>query len=185
MIVFLIVKSDDMKNTTNELEPIGDMEQLKFRYAARGDCALVLSFIRKLAEYEKMENDVVVTEELLMEWLFDKRAAEVIFAIADSKEVGFALFFPNFSTFLGRCGLYLEDLFVFPEYRGRGIGKSLLRELARIAVERGYGRFEWSCLDWNTPSIEFYRSLGATPMNGWTVYRIAGDVLTGLAASDE
>jgi len=174
-----------MKHPTSDLEPGNDANPPAFRYAARDDCALIVNFIRKLAEYEKMENEVVVTEELLAEWLFEKRAAEVIFAIVDNREVGFALFFPNFSTFLGRSGLYLEDLFVFPEYRGRGIGKSLLSELARIAVERGYGRFEWSCLDWNTPSIEFYRSLGASALDEWTIYRITGDVLTGLAASGE
>ena len=152
-----------------------------FRFAEQNDCALILSFIRGLAEYERMENDVVATEEMLEEWLFKKRTAEVIFAVVDNQEVGFALFFPNFSTFLGRAGLYLEDLFVLPEYRNRGIGKELPRELARIAVQRGYGRFEWWCLDWNKPSIEFYRSLGAEPMSEWTVYRIAGSTLTELA----
>ena len=154
-----------------------------FRAAVREDCDLILRFIRALAEYEQLADEVTATEALLDEWLFDKHGAEVIFALADGREVGFALFFPNFSTFLGRSGLYLEDLFVLPEYRGRGIGKALLRELARIAVERGYGRFEWWCLDWNTPSIEFYRALGAQPMTDWTVYRLSGDALTGLASS--
>ena len=153
-----------------------------FRAAVREDCDLILRFIRALAEYEQLADEVTATEALLEEWLFDKHGAEVIFALADGREVGFALFFPNFSTFLGRSGLYLEDLFVLPEYRGRGIGKALLRELARIAVERGYGRFEWWCLDWNTPSIEFYRALGAQPMADWTVYRLSGDSLTGLAS---
>ena len=154
-----------------------------FRAAVREDCDLILRFIRALAEYEKMGPEVVATEQLLDEWLFDKHAAEVIFALDDGREVGFALFFPNFSTFLGRAGLYLEDLFVVPEYRSRGIGKALLRELARVAVERGYGRFEWWCLDWNTPSIGFYRSLGAQPMDDWTVYRLSGDALAALASS--
>jgi GNAT superfamily N-acetyltransferase len=157
---------------------------LLFRPAERCDCALILRFIRELAEYEKMANEVVATEELLAEWLFDKRAAEVVFTVVGSKEVGFALFFPNFSTFLGRSGLYLEDLYVMPEYRNQGIGKAMLKELARIAVERGYGRFEWWCLDWNTPSIEFYRSLGAEPMSDWTVYRVSGDKLTDLAVDN-
>jgi len=156
---------------------------ISFRAAVRQDCGLILRFINELAEYEHLADEVVATEDLLAEWLFDKRGAEVIFALADGREVGFALFFPNFSTFLGRAGLYLEDLFVLPEYRGRGIGKALLQELARIAVERGYGRFEWWCLDWNTPSIEFYRALGAQPMDDWTVYRLSGDALIDLADS--
>ena len=118
---------------------------------------------------------------LLEKWIFDERKAEVIFALEDGKEVGFALFFHNFSTFLGRAGIYLEDLYVRTEYRGKGYGKSLLKELARIAVERGCGRLEWWCLDWNQPSIDFYLSLGAEPMKDWTVYRIAGETLQKLA----
>ena len=125
------------------------MAELTFRYAVREDCGLILNFIRELAIYEKMLDQVVATEELLEEWIFDKGKAEVIFACEDGREVGFALFFHNFSTFLGRAGIYLEDLFVMPEYRGRGYGKGLLRQLARIAVERGCGRLEWSCRDWN------------------------------------
>ena len=154
--------------------------EVTFRFAARSDCALILRFIRSLAEYEHLENEVAATEELLVEWLFEKRTAEVMFAIVEGQETGFALFFPNYSTFVGRAGLYLEDLFVLPEYRGRGIGTAILRELARIAIERGYGRFEWWCLDWNKPGIEFYRSLGAQPMSDWTVYRVAGGALTEL-----
>jgi len=152
--------------------------QLRFRFAERGDCALILSFIRELAKYEKLENEVVATEELLAEWLFDKRTAEVFFAEADGLEVGFALFFPSFSTFLGKAGLYLEDVYVLPEYRGRGIGTAMLRELAGITAERGYGRFEWACLDWNTRAIDLYRSFGAEPMSDWTTYRLSGDALT-------
>ena len=152
-----------------------------FRFAKRSDCALILRFIRDLAKFEHMENEVVATEEMLAEWLFDKRSADVLFAIADEKEVGFALFFTSFSTFLGRAGLYLEDLYVLPEYRGRGIGTSIMRELAKIAVKRGYGRFEWACLDWNTKSIELYRSFGAEPMDDWTTYRLSGDRLAGFA----
>ena len=172
----LDIKHVDIQSAGIDAEPFPE-----FRKPERKDCALILRFIRDLAEYEQMANEVVATEELLAEWLFDKHTAEVIFAIADGKEVGFALFFPNFSTFLGRAGLYLEDLYVLPEYRGRGIGKAILRELACIAVQRGYGRFEWWCLDWNIPSIEFYRSLGAEPMSDWTVYRISGDTLNKLA----
>ena len=151
-----------------------------FRIAERKDCPLILNFIRRLSVYERMENDVVATAELLEEWLFDKRAAEVMFAAADGKEVGFALYFQNFSTFLGRAGMYLEDIFVLPEYRGRGIGTAMLGELAKICAERGYGRFEFACLDWNAPSIEFYRALGATPLSEWTVYRFSGDALEKL-----
>jgi len=157
------------------------MLSVTFRLAGREDCALILRFIRELAAYEHMEEAVVATQEVLAEWLFDKRAAQVLFAVMDGREVGFALFFPNFSTFLGRAGLYLEDLFVLPAYRGRGIGTAVLRELARMAVGRGYGRFEWACLDWNTPSIEFYLSLGAEPMHEWTGYRLSGDTLNAFA----
>lgn len=153
---------------------------MSFRSAERQDAGLILSFIRQLAEYEKMSGEVVATEELLTEWIFDKRKAEVVFAVAGGREVGFALFFHNFSTFLGRAGIYLEDLFVLPEYRGHGYGKGLLKYLARLAVERGCGRLEWSCLDWNRPSIDFYLSLGAAPMDEWTVYRLTGDTLEGL-----
>lgn len=152
-----------------------------FRFAEPADAGLILQFIRDLAAYEKMENEVVATEELLREWIFGKRKAEVIFAVADGKEVGFALFFHNFSTFLGRAGIYLEDLFVKLEYRGKGYGKGLLKELARIAAERGCGRLEWWCLDRNKPSIDFYRSLGAEPMSDWTTYRITGKTLEDLA----
>ena len=152
-----------------------------FRFAVETDTALILQFIRKLAEYEKMLDQVVADEALLREQLFEKRQAEVIFALEDGKEVGFALFFHNFSTFLGRSGLYLEDLFVLPEHRGKGYGKALLAKLASIAVERGYGRMEWWCLDWNKPSIDFYKSLGAEVMDEWTVYRLSGKTLTELA----
>ena len=152
-----------------------------FRYAKETDVALILYFIKELAEYEKMSDEVVATEELLKEWIFEKKKAEVIFALEDGKEVGFALFFHNFSTFLGRAGIYLEDLFVKPEYRGKGYGKALLKKLAEIAVERGCGRLEWSCLDWNKPSIDFYLSLGTEQMSDWTTYRITGDTLRKMA----
>ena len=151
------------------------------RTATANDAALILDFIKKLAEYENMSGDVVATEELLKEEIFDKKHAEVIFALEDEKEVGFALYFHNFSTFLGRSGIYLEDLFVLPEFRGKGHGKSLLRHLAKTALERGCGRLEWSCLDWNKPSIDFYRSLGAVPMEEWTIYRLTGKTLEDMA----
>lgn len=148
-----------------------------FRFAERKDTATILMFIRALADYERMSDDVVADEATLETWIFDKGKAEVLFALEDGREVGFALFFHNFSTFLGRAGIYLEDLFVLPAYRGRGHGKALLTELARIAVDRGCGRLEWSCLDWNRPSIDFYLSMGAEQMSGWTTYRIAGERL--------
>ena len=154
---------------------------LTFRNAERKDTLLILQFIKELADYEKMLNEVVADEATLETWIFDKQKAEVIFALHDGKEVGFALFFHNFSTFLGRAGIYLEDLYVKPECRGKGYGKAILKKLASIAVERGCGRLEWWCLDWNKPSIDFYLSLGAEAMSDWAVYRIAGDTLTQLA----
>ncbi len=154
---------------------------MTFRFAEETDSPLILKFIRALANYEKMSDQVVATEELLREWIFEKRKAEVLFVCDGGKEVGFALFFHNFSTFLGRAGIYLEDLYVFPEYRGRGYGKALLKKLAQIAVERGCGRLEWSCLDWNQPSIDFYLSLGAVPMDDWTMYRLTGETLEAMA----
>jgi GNAT superfamily N-acetyltransferase len=154
---------------------------MEFRIATKEDAALVLSFIRELAEYEKMLDDVVATEQTVREWVFDKGSAEVVFLLEEGKEVGFALYFHNFSTFVGRSGLYLEDLYVKPAYRGKGYGKALLKRLAAIAVERGCGRLEWSCLDWNQPSIDFYRSLGAEPMSDWTVYRMSGKTLERMA----
>lgn len=157
------------------------MEKCMFRFADENDVSLILYFIKELAKYEEMLDEVVATEEILLEWVFDKKKAEVIFALEDGVEVGFALFFHNFSTFLGRSGVYLEDLYVKPEFRGKGYGKALLKKLAQIAVERGCGRLEWWCLDWNKSSIDFYLSLGAEPMKDWNVYRIAGNTLTQLA----
>lgn len=154
---------------------------MNFRFANEEVCGPILSYIRQLAAYEKMSDQVVATENLLREWIFEKKKAEVLFACEGDKEVGFALFFHNFSTFLGRAGIYLEDLFVLPEYRGKGYGKALLKKLAQITVERGCGRLEWACLDWNQPSIDFYRSLGAVPMDEWTTYRLIGDTLLEMA----
>jgi len=155
-----------------------------FRPAEEKDTSLLLTFIRALADYEHMLDDVVATEEILNEWLFSRRVAEAFFAVEDGVEVGFALYFHNFSTFLGRGGIYLEDLFVLPEHRGKGYGKAILTQLAQIARERGCGRLEWACLNWNQPSIDFYLSLGATPMDEWTVYRVSGNALIALAGEE-
>ena len=157
------------------------MSNFEYRFAKPGDETIILQFIKALAEYENMSDLVVSNEALINEWIFQKDVAEVIFALEDGKEVGFALFFKNYSTFVGKAGLYLEDLFVYPEYRGKGYGKNLIKTLAKIAVERNYGRMEWSCLDWNKPSIDFYLSLGATPMDEWTVYRLSGETLKNVA----
>lgn len=150
---------------------------MKIEFARREDVSDILNFIKELAEYEKLAHEVVADEQTLEHWIFDEKKAEVIFAVEDNERVGFALFFHNFSTFVGRAGLYLEDLFVKPKYRGKGYGKALLRELAKIANERGCGRFEWVCLDWNKPSIDFYKSLGAVSIDGWTIYRMCGERL--------
>lgn len=153
-------------------------ETMKFRKAVPGDEGLILTFIRELADYEGMLDQVVADEATLHTWIFEKEKAEVLFVLEGETEVGFALFFHNFSTFLGRAGIYLEDLFVLPRERGKGYGKALLKELARITLERGCGRLEWACLDWNRPSIDFYtQGMEATPMDEWTVYRLAGDTL--------
>ena len=157
------------------------MSRAAFRGACPEDTALILRFIRELAAYEQLEDQVVADEETLRRWIFEKKGAEVLFVLEDGREVGFALYFHNFSTFLGRSGVYLEDLFVLPEYRGRGYGKALLCRLAAIAKEEGCGRLEWWCLDWNKPSIDCYKSMGAEPMEDWTVYRVAGETLDKLA----
>jgi GNAT superfamily N-acetyltransferase len=158
---------------------------IRVEQATERDIPIILQMIRDLAEYERMLPDVVATEAGLREALFSaKPDAEVIIAYDGDEPAGFALFFHNFSTFLGRRGLYLEDLFVKPSFRGRGIGKRLLVELARIAIARGCGRFEWSVLDWNEPSIGFYKSLGARPMDDWTIYRVSGSALTELAGAE-
>ena len=149
----------------------------QFRMAERKDVGIILSFIRALAEYEGMSDQVVATEELLEEQMFGREKAKALFVMEDGKKVGFALYFCNFSTFRGRAGLYLEDLYVYPEYRGKGYGKALLSKLAQMAADSGCERMEWWCLDWNRPSIEFYKSLGAIPMDEWTVYRLTGDEL--------
>lgn len=142
------------------------------RNATKNDIPLILKLIQEIAEYEKLSHEVIATEEILHKSLFEEKSSEVVIGELNSEPIGYALFFHNFSTFLGRKGLYLEDLFVRPQYRGKGFGKKLLLHLVKIAKERGCGRMEWSVLNWNTPAIEFYKSLGAKPMDEWTVYRL-------------
>ena len=162
----------------------GDHE-IRIRAGERTDVGAILALIRDLAEYEKLAHEVVADETGLAERLFGARPyAETLIAEVDGEVAGFALFFHNFSTFLGKPGLYLEDLFVRPAYRGLGLGKRLMTRLARVALERDCGRFEWSVLDWNTPAIDFYRSLGALGMDEWTVQRVSGEALRTLAAQD-
>jgi GNAT superfamily N-acetyltransferase len=157
---------------------------LRIERATERDVPLILRLIKELADYERMSDDVVATEDGLRRTLFGPHpAAEVVVAYAGDEPAGFALFFHNYSTFLAKPGLYLEDLFVVPTFRGRGYGKALLVHLAKLAVERDCGRFEWSVLDWNEPAIGFYKKLGATPMDAWTIMRVTGDALHKLAAS--
>jgi len=158
------------------------MADIAIRPATVEDTPLILSFIRELAEYEKLSHEVVATEEALRESLFGERAfAEVLLAFVGGEPLGFALFFYNFSTFLGKPGIYLEDLYVRPEHRGTGAGRALLSHLARLAVERGCGRLEWWVLDWNEPAVGFYKRIGARAMDDWKVYRLTGDALERLA----
>jgi len=159
------------------------MSALLIREASESDVLLILEFIRKIAEYERLSHAVVASEETLRKSLFgDRPAAEVLLAHWDGKPAGYAVFFHNFSTFLGRAGIYLEDIFVEPELRGKGIGKALLARVAKIAKDRECGRLEWSVLDWNKPSIDFYLSLGAKPMDEWTIFRMTEDAIAKLAS---
>lgn len=159
-------------------------KKFTIRTATENDLSLILQFIKQLAEYEKLLHEVIATEEILRKSLFEQKMAEVVIGEEDGKPVGFALFFHNFSTFLGKPGIYLEDLYVKPEYRGKGYGKKLLSHLAKLALERDCGRLDWSCLDWNEPSIKFYKSLGALPMEDWTVFRLTGENLTKFGKSN-
>lgn len=158
------------------------MPKFNIRPAKPEETSLVLEFIKKLAAYEKCSNEVVADEATLYQSLFVEKAAEVIFAEEDGVVIGFALFFHNFSTFVGRKGLYLEDIFIIPEKRGLGYGKAILKYLADIAIERNCGRMEWICLDWNAPSLAFYRSIGAIPLDEWTVQRMTEDVVKEFAS---
>lgn len=153
---------------------------INIRLAEEKDILLILDFVKGLAEYEKFSADVIATKELLHKWLFEEKTAEVLIAEVAEKAAGFALFFRTFSTFMGLPCLYLEDLFVYPEARGRGIGAVLFKTLAKIAVERGYGRFEWECLDWNEPSIGFYKSMGAEQLTDRRKFRLTGKELEKL-----
>ena len=157
------------------------MPQFKIRPAKETEAGLILEFIKKLAAYEKCSDEVVADEQTIYNSIFVEKAAEVLFAEEDGVVIGFALFFHNFSTFVGRKGLYLEDLFIIPEKRGLGYGKAILKYLANIAVERHCGRMEWICLDWNAPSLAFYRSIGAIPMDEWTVQRMHKEVVKSFA----
>lgn len=162
-----------------------NIKEFKLRFATVSDVALILQFIRELAEYEHMEDEVVATEDTLTEFLFQQKKGEVLIGEYEQKPVCFALFFHNFSTFLGRPGIYLEDLYVKPEMRGMGFGKILLSVLAKLAIERKCGRLEWACLDWNEPSIQFYKKLGGMPMDQWTIFRVQEDSLKELACKFE
>ena len=157
------------------------IKEFKLRFAEKEDTSLILGFIRELAIYEDMLDDVLATEEVLMESLFEKKSAEVIIGEYEDKPVAFALFFHNFSTFLGVPGIYLEDLYVKPEMRRKGLGEIMIAYVAKLAIERNCGRFEWSCLNWNEPSIKFYKSMGAVPMDQWTVHRVSDEALNQLA----
>ncbi|WP_130807190.1 GNAT family N-acetyltransferase [Senegalia massiliensis] len=157
------------------------LKDFKIRFAKEKDIPLILKFIKELADYEELLHEVVATEEILMDSLFKKKTAEVIIGEYENEPVSFALFFHNFSTFLGRPGIYLEDLYVRPEMRGKGMGKIMLSYLAKLAIERNCGRLEWWCLDWNKSSIEFYKQMGAVPMDEWTVYRVTDSALDNLA----
>ena len=152
------------------------MTDLTFRIAQRHDSPLILEYIKKLADYEKRLDEVIATEDDIEKWVFDERQAEVIFAQLDGEVIGFALYFLSFSTYIGNVNMHLEDLFIEPEYRGKGYGKALLKELAKIVIDRGYGRFEWTCLSWNKPSIDFYLSIGAEQKD-WNVFHFKGDAL--------
>ena len=152
------------------------MTDLTFRIAQRQDSPLILEYIQKLADYEKRLDEVIATEDDIEKWVFDERQAEVIFAQLDGEVIGFALYFLSFSTYIGNVNMHLEDLFIEPEYRGKGYGKALLKELAKIVIDRGYGRFEWTCLSWNKPSIDFYLSIGAEQKDR-NVFHFKGDAL--------
>jgi GNAT superfamily N-acetyltransferase len=152
------------------------MTDLTFRIAQRQDSPLILEYIKKLADYEKRLDEVIATEDDIEKWVFDEKQAEVIFAQLDGNVIGFALYFLSFSTYIGNVNMHLEDLFIEPEFRGKGYGKALLKELAKIVMDRGYGRFEWTCLSWNKPSIDFYINIGAE-MKDWELFHFKGDAL--------
>jgi GNAT superfamily N-acetyltransferase len=158
-----------------------NLQDFKLRFAQREDIPLILKFIKELATYEDMLSEVIATEQILIKSLFERKSAEIIIGEYKNSPLAFAVFFHNFSTFLGESGLYLEDLYVKPEMRGSGIGKTILSFLAKLCIERDCERLEWACLDWNKPSIEFYKQMGAIPMDEWTVYRVSDNRLDQLA----
>lgn len=159
-------------------------KEFTIRKATREDTELILDFIKKIASYENLLDEVVATPKSLEYWIFDENKAEVVFACENGKEIGFALYFYNFSTFVGKAGIYLEDIFVDEEYRKNGYGKALFKYVASVAVSRGCGRMDWCCLDWNEPSIRFYKSMGAIPMDDWTIYRLQGEALTKFGSKE-
>lgn len=162
-----------------------EIKNFKIRFVDEKDTKVIFYFIKELAEYEKLLHEVVATEEILKKNLFENKYAEVIIGEHEEKPIGFALFFYNFSTFLGKPGIYLEDLYITPSMRGKGFGKAMLSKLAQIAKDRDCGRLEWWCLNWNKSSIEFYKNLGAIPMDEWTVYRVTGNTLEDLASNKQ
>lgn len=159
-------------------------QNFTIKLAEEADIPIILALIKELALYEKMIDEVVATKDLLFDWLFERKVAEALIGTVDNEVVGFALFFHNFSTFLGRAGIYLEDIFIRAPFRGNGYGTKFFKRIAQIALERGCGRMEWSCLNWNKPSIDFYLSLNAKAMSDWTVYRLTGDDLEALAKKE-
>lgn len=159
------------------------MSKLEFRPARAEDMGTLLALIKELADYEHLVHEVTATEEILTEWIIEKKKAGVVFPVLDGKIIGYILYFYNFSTFLGKAGIYVEDLFIQPAYRHQGCGKQLLKYLVDKAKSEGLGRVEWACLDWNKPSIDFYLSLGAVPMTGWTTYRLTEDKIADLCQS--
>ncbi len=161
-----------------------NIENLKIRETSEDDCSLILSLIKEIADYEKMSDQVIATEESLKESIFKNKRAEVVILELDEKTIGYALYFYNYSTFIGKSGLYLEDIFIKKEFRGKGIGKEVFKFLVKKAKEEGCKRMEWSCLNWNEPSIKFYKSLGATPMDEWTIYRLTEKEINRLSTME-
>lgn len=155
---------------------INSMEKLTLKIAERQESGLILEYIKKLADYEKRSDEVIATSQDIEKWVFDENQAEVIFALLDGEPIGFALYFLSFSTYTGNVNMHLEDLFIEPEHRNKGYGKALLKELGKIVLNRGYGRFEWTCLSWNKPSIDFYLSIGAE-MKDWELFHFKGEAL--------
>ena len=175
IIIIHILSDILLSNKRNQR--IKNMKDVIFKKAVRDDIPLILSFIKELAEYQHLEDQMVATADSLERWMFDEERADVIFCVYEGIEVGFAVYYKSFSTLLGKCSIHLEDLYVKPEYRRHGFGRAILRKLAQITRDQGFERLEWCCLDWNKSSIAFYLSIGATPMDEWTTYRLSGESL--------